>query len=146
MKKTFDVFLIVALCVVGSVGLRSADWANAASDGLADPIKQGNVAINLVTVADGLTAPNWGISAPGDNGRLFVTDQHGDAIDPDLWRASPYVVYLETHSTSVGQQAMARQTPSPTASIKCSGRWSVCFRTRVTLFQQLSAQRHFVAN
>jgi len=42
-----------------------------------DPIRQGDVSVRLVTVATGLTAPNWGISAPGDHGRLFVTDQTG---------------------------------------------------------------------
>jgi glucose/arabinose dehydrogenase len=77
MKRTFDVFLIIVLCVVGGVVLRSADWARAASDGLADIIKSGGVPIRLETVATGLTAPNWGTTAPGDSKRLFVTDQNG---------------------------------------------------------------------
>ena len=42
-----------------------------------EPIRQGDVSVRLVTVATGLTAPNWGTSAPGDDGRLFVTDQTG---------------------------------------------------------------------
>jgi glucose/arabinose dehydrogenase len=37
----------------------------------------GGVPIKLETVADGLTAPNWGTFAPGDDNRLFVTDQNG---------------------------------------------------------------------
>ncbi len=77
MKKTFGVFLIVVLCIVGGVVSPSADWANAASDELADLIKQGGKPIRLETVATGLTAPNWGTVAPGHPGRLFVTDQNG---------------------------------------------------------------------
>ncbi len=41
------------------------------------PIAQSTVHIRLELVADGLTAPNWGAVAPGDAGRLFVTDQDG---------------------------------------------------------------------
>jgi glucose/arabinose dehydrogenase len=44
---------------------------------LADPIMTGGAPIKLETVAEGLTAPNWGTFAPGDSGRLFVTDQNG---------------------------------------------------------------------
>jgi glucose/arabinose dehydrogenase len=47
------------------------------AQGLADTIKQGGAAIALETVATGLTAPNWGTSAPGVPGRLFVSDQNG---------------------------------------------------------------------
>ena len=44
---------------------------------LADLIKTGGFKINLETVATGLTAPNWGAVAPGDNTRIYVTDQPG---------------------------------------------------------------------
>ena len=44
---------------------------------LADPIMAGGAPIRLETVATGLTAPNWGTFAPGDDNRLFVTDQNG---------------------------------------------------------------------
>jgi glucose/arabinose dehydrogenase len=37
----------------------------------------GGAPIKLETVATGLTAPNWGTFAPGDDDRLFVTDQNG---------------------------------------------------------------------
>ncbi|MGR9088596.1 MAG: hypothetical protein ACU841_16225 [Gammaproteobacteria bacterium] len=40
-------------------------------------IRKGSVKIKLTPIAEGLIAPNWGISAPGDGGRLFVTDQAG---------------------------------------------------------------------
>lgn len=50
---------------------------------LADPIKPGGAPIKLEIVAEGLTAPNWGTVAPGDDNRLFVSDQDGTlwAID-----------------------------------------------------------------
>ena len=47
---------------------------------LADPLPAvvpGTVHVELQTVADGLTAPNWATHAPGHPGRLFVTDQNG---------------------------------------------------------------------
>ncbi len=37
----------------------------------------GSVHVKLEVVADGLTAPNWGASAPGITDRLYVTDQDG---------------------------------------------------------------------
>lgn len=38
----------------------------------------GNLHIQVEVIADELTAPNWGIGAPGDpNNRMFVTDQVG---------------------------------------------------------------------
>jgi len=40
--------------------------------------------VRLTTIATGLTAPNWGASAPGINGRLFVTDQDGIVWNIDL--------------------------------------------------------------
>ncbi|UCD75324.1 MAG: PQQ-dependent sugar dehydrogenase [Phycisphaerales bacterium] len=43
----------------------------------ADLIGHGDVHVQLETVATGLTAPNWGTSAPGVDNRLFVTDQSG---------------------------------------------------------------------
>ncbi len=55
-------------------------------DPIPGPIAAGDVHIALEVVASGLTAPNWGISAPDDpNRRLFVTDQPGIlwAIDLD---------------------------------------------------------------
>ncbi len=46
-------------------------------DPIPAPIRKGIIAIKLKTVAEGLTAPNWGTFAPGDSDRLFVTDQDG---------------------------------------------------------------------
>ena len=47
---------------------------------LDDPLPDvptGSVHVKLEVVADGLTAPNWGTSAPGIDDRLYVTDQDG---------------------------------------------------------------------
>ena len=46
-------------------------------DPIPNPIKPEGAPIQLETVATGLTAPNWGSHAPGDQNRLFVTDQTG---------------------------------------------------------------------
>jgi glucose/arabinose dehydrogenase/plastocyanin len=40
-------------------------------------IEAGDVHVELEMLASGLTAPNWGASAPGDDSRLFVSDQDG---------------------------------------------------------------------
>ena len=46
------------------------------TDPIPGPIPASNVPVQLVPIADGLIAPNWGIAAPiGD--RLYVTDQPG---------------------------------------------------------------------
>ena len=41
------------------------------------PIQPGTIAINLQTIATGLAAPDYAISAPGDASRLFVLEQRG---------------------------------------------------------------------
>jgi len=40
-------------------------------------IRKGPIRVKLETVATGLTAPLWGITAPGNPGRLYVVDQMG---------------------------------------------------------------------
>ncbi len=40
-------------------------------------IPLGDISIRLTTVATGLAAPDYGISAPGDTNRLFVVEQNG---------------------------------------------------------------------
>ncbi len=49
----------------------------AIDDPIPEPIAKAGPLVRLKTVATGLTAPNWGIDAPGDPTRLFVTDQNG---------------------------------------------------------------------
>lgn len=62
--------------------------SNTPPKGLDNPIKprikKGNIKIKLTPVAEGLTAPNWGTDAPGEPGRLFVTDQTGIIWAVDL--------------------------------------------------------------
>ncbi|MFN2376036.1 MAG: PQQ-dependent sugar dehydrogenase [Candidatus Binatia bacterium] len=41
------------------------------------PIPLGSLTVGLEPAAEGLTAPNWGTTAPGHPGRLFVSDQVG---------------------------------------------------------------------
>ncbi len=54
------------------------------ADPIPAPVPAGTIHVQLELVASGLTAPNWGINAPGDD-RLFVVDQDGIvwAIDAD---------------------------------------------------------------
>lgn len=49
----------------------------ALQDPIPAPIEKGPIHIELEPVAVGLTAPNWGAAAPGDDDRLFVADQNG---------------------------------------------------------------------
>lgn len=49
----------------------------ALDDPIPKRIRQRGARIRLESVAEGLTAPNWGTSAPGDSNHLFVTDQTG---------------------------------------------------------------------
>jgi glucose/arabinose dehydrogenase len=67
-------------------------------DPIPAPIRKTGAAIRLVEVASGLTAPNWGISAPGHPDRLFVTDQDGT-----LWN-----INLETGDKTVFLDVSAR--------------------------------------
>lgn len=71
--------LLASLVLLAFAGL-----AQGQGDRLAEPILQGGFHVQLETVATGLTAPNWGIFAPGDGERLFVTDQDGIVWAIDL--------------------------------------------------------------
>jgi glucose/arabinose dehydrogenase len=76
---------IITLLISSMLVLMLAGLVQAQDEQLADPILTGGFHVRLEPVADGLTAPNWGTAAPGDNQRLFVTDQDGIlwAIDLD---------------------------------------------------------------
>ena len=54
-------------------GLVSAAHAQ----GVLPDIQPGSIAIQLNTVASGLSAPDYAINAPGDPSRLFVVEQNG---------------------------------------------------------------------
>ncbi|MCG8408319.1 MAG: PQQ-dependent sugar dehydrogenase [Phycisphaerales bacterium] len=61
---------------------------NATAQPLDNPLQEtiqiGNIEVSLIPVATGLTAPNWGITAPGDSAHLFVSDQNGILWSIDL--------------------------------------------------------------
>lgn len=71
--------VVAAVMLAG--GMVTAAWAQGIEDPIPEPIPQGPLSVSLETVATGLTAPNWGISAPGHQDLLFVVDQPGI-----LWR------------------------------------------------------------
>ena len=58
--------------------------AYAAPGLLADIIEKSDKTIRLETMTSGLTAPNFGIFAPGDDDRLYVSDQDGTLWVIDL--------------------------------------------------------------
>lgn len=60
------------------------NMAEPLDDPLSQPIRPSGLRVELETLATGLTAPNWGTSAPGIADRLFVTDQDGILWDIDL--------------------------------------------------------------
>src|SRR3954468_1931045 len=64
-------------CVIAaSFTLVFVSSALAQQDVLPD-IPKGTIAIHLDTIASGMAAPDYGISAPGDPSRLFVVEQNG---------------------------------------------------------------------
>lgn len=70
-------------CAFGMTGRITVSEASPTTPGntldnpISSPINQGSITARLVSVATGLTAPNFGTFAPGDKQRLFVTDQIG---------------------------------------------------------------------
>ncbi len=77
LKRGSLSLLVVSILLVGTTAL-------AAPGLLADVIGQSDKTISLELVAEGLTAPNFGTFAPGDAGRLFVSDQDGILWTIDL--------------------------------------------------------------
>ncbi|HSF79915.1 MAG TPA: PQQ-dependent sugar dehydrogenase [Anaerolineales bacterium] len=69
--KRFGLGLLIASLLL------TVSIASAASGLLADVIEQSDKTIKLEPLASGMTAPNYGTFAPGDDGRLFVSDQGG---------------------------------------------------------------------
>lgn len=69
-------------CSFGMTGTVNVEAKNSGGgQALANPIPAsiptGDLSVKLTQVATGLTAPNWGTTAPGQDGRLFITDQPG---------------------------------------------------------------------
>ena len=83
MQMTRLVGLLVAL-VLAVGGVLAPASAQGIEDPIPEPIPQGPIRVSLEPVATGLTAPNWGISAPGHDDVLFVVDQPGVLWKIDL--------------------------------------------------------------
>jgi glucose/arabinose dehydrogenase len=78
MARLVGVLLALVLAAGGVLAPASAQ---SLEDPIPEPIPQGPIRVSLEPVATGLTAPNWGIAAPGHDDFLFVVDQPGI-----LWR------------------------------------------------------------
>jgi glucose/arabinose dehydrogenase len=76
VKKLVGV--LVAFLLIGGGSAIPAS-AQSLEDPIPEPIPQGPFRVRLEPVASGLTAPNWGTTAPGNEDRLFVVDQPGIA-------------------------------------------------------------------
>jgi glucose/arabinose dehydrogenase len=61
----------------GALIISIASSARAQSQDVLPPIQHGTIAIHLDPVATGMSAPDYGISPPGDTSRLFVLEQNG---------------------------------------------------------------------
>jgi hypothetical protein len=70
--------------LITGILLVSVSMVYAAAGLLADVIQQSGKTIKLELLSTGLTAPNFGTAAPGDEGRLFVSDQDGTLWAIDL--------------------------------------------------------------
>jgi glucose/arabinose dehydrogenase len=81
MKRFLPVIALLALVVATPI---SPAAAQPLDDPIPAPIRKGGIRVRLAPVATGLTAPNWGVSAPGDDGRLLVVDQPGIVWAVDL--------------------------------------------------------------
>jgi glucose/arabinose dehydrogenase len=79
IKRTFGAGFIAGLLSLGASPL-----AAQIENPFPEPIRESGFAVSLETLATDLTAPNWGTSAPGIPGRLFVVDQNGILWDVDL--------------------------------------------------------------
>ena len=75
---------VLAALVLASGAVIAPASAQGIEDPIPEPIPQGPISVSLETVATGLTAPNWGISAPGQEDVLFVVDQPGSLWKIDL--------------------------------------------------------------
>src|ERR687892_1540680 len=81
MRRFLATGTVCALVLAATVAPAAGQ---ALEDPIPEPIKTRGVHVRLEAVATGLTAPNWGVSAPGDPDRLFVVDQPGIVWSLDL--------------------------------------------------------------
>ena len=81
MRRLLSAVTLFALVLATAVVPAAAQPLD---DPIPEPIRKSGAPIRLEPVATGLTAPNWGISAPGHSDRLFVVDQDGIGWAVDL--------------------------------------------------------------
>ena len=101
MKKAGS--LLVTALAAGSVLLPSAGGHppnNPFDTTIFAPIQPGGFQVTLESVATGLTAPNKGVVAPGEPGRLYVVDQVGKVWAIDLATGSK-TLFLDVGSRLV---------------------------------------------
>ena len=91
MRRLPIVIGLVALLLLFTAAPGGANNGEPLEDPIPEPIRKGRVEVGLELVAEGLTAPNWGTFAPGQSGRLFVTDQDGILWAIDLQRGGKRV-------------------------------------------------------
>jgi len=99
----------VASCALVLSTAVSVVAAQPLEDPIPSPIREGGVQVRLEPVATGLTAPNWGISAPGDADRLFVVDQDGIVWAVDL-SSGAKSIFLDVSSRLVPLGAFGPNT------------------------------------
>jgi len=88
MVRLLGVLLALMLTVGGVLAPASAQ---STEDPIPEAIPQGPIRVSLEPVATGLTAPNWGTSAPGHDDVLFVVDQPGSLLKVPLTGGEPEV-------------------------------------------------------
>jgi glucose/arabinose dehydrogenase len=95
-----SVFLLSALTGLFATTSRAA---TALQDPIPQKIQKGEIRVKLEPVATGLTAPNWGTSAPGDANHLYVSDQNGILWKIDLSSGTKSVFLdLSAHLVTLG--------------------------------------------
>src|ERR687891_2944766 len=81
MRRFLATGTVCALVLAATVAPAAGQ---ALEDPIPEPIKTGGVHGRLDAVGNGVTGPNWGVSAPGHPDRLFVVDQPGIVWSLDL--------------------------------------------------------------
>lgn len=77
MNRMFAGTPMLIICSALGLAIAGSSARQAIGDPIRDDVDPGPIQVSLEPVAVGLTAPNWGISAPGQPNRLFVVDQDG---------------------------------------------------------------------
>ncbi len=76
MLTNLRLLVLLAACAVLTLSMNLVQGAEL-EDPIAESITKSGPLVRLEPLAEGMTAPNWATSAPGDTRRLFVVDQVG---------------------------------------------------------------------